>query len=720
MTQTSSAAIVVRGSLALGLGLLGGGVDAQTRSNADVVVKGERAGPTPGLSKLTQPLIDVPQAVSQIDAEELERRGVTSLTDAIRTTPGISLGAGETSWQGNNVILRGFTTRNDVFLDGMRDYGYYFRDPFNAASLEIIKGPSSVLFGRGATGGVLHQVSKQPELASSAAPSLAVGSDGTFRATLDVNQPLGAGVAARVNAMAHHSGVAGRDGALSRRWGVAPSLALGLGSDTRVTLGYFRQSERNRPDYGIPWFNGAPAKVARQSFFGFRDDYLNTDVDIATAKIEHAFSGALSVRGQLRYSSDRRVFRTSEAVIPAGTLSTTPLSVIRVTRNEFSGNSTDRFAQGQLDATARFSTASIGHTLVVGAETGREHPSPAYIFHIGVIGTTLVDPPEQEFAQVSQYIRLDADSRSDTLGVYMLDTLVFGRGFEALAGLRWDRVKSDYLSTGFAPDGTVITRTALSRTDSKLSGRGALVFKPSTASRIYLTYANSFNPSADGIESLVSSGRTVAQANVNTAPETSTIWESGSKHLLLRGRMLLTTAIFRITKANVRIPDGSNPGFNINGGKQRVQGVELEVSGRLADAWMLHAGYAFLDSATLRTDNPAASGSPKIGAPLPITPRNSASVQVDYLFGRSFSLGAGAVYQTSRLAQNTNASVLRAPGYMVFELRGRARIADQFSLQANIYNVADKVYYDQLHPFHVVPGAGRSALLSLIVKSDRP
>lgn len=703
-------------SLACGLGLLAGAAEAQTRSAAEIIVT---AGPLDDripIDKLPGGLLDTPQAISQIDAEELQRRGITTLTDAVRSVPGISLGAGETSWQGNNLILRGFTTRNDMFLDGMRDYGYYFRDPFNDASIEVLKGPSSVLFGRGATGGVIHQASKQPITTPLAEAQLTAGTDDTLRATADINAPLGTMTAIRLNAMAHRSEVADRDGALSKRWGVAPSIGFGIGTPTRLTLSYLHQSERNRPDYGIPWFNGAPAEVDRDSFYGFSSDYLNTDVDIATARIEHDVSGSFQVRGKLRYSSARREFRTSEAVIAAGVAPTTALPSIQVSRNEFSGSSDDRFLQGQLDATARFSTGGIRHTMVFGVEAGSERPEPVYIFHVGVIGTSLVSPPRQTFAQTGQYIRLRANSRADTFGVYALDTVALAPRLEAVAGLRWDSVDAHYRSTGFNPVGAAVATTDVDRRNRRLSGRGAIVYKPDARSSVYVTYANSFNPSAEGIESLVSSGRSVAQANLNAAPETSRIWEAGAKRGLFGGRLLMTGGLFRIVKSNVRIPDPLVTGFNTNGGRQRVQGGEIEAVGQITPVWSVRGSYAYLDSATLRTDNPAAGGSPRIGAPLTITPKHSASLQTDYVVAQRLSIGGGMTYQASRLGQNTNASLLRAPGYVVFEARGRFALNDRIAVQANVFNVADKLYYDQLHPFHVVPGAGRSATLSLVFR----
>ena len=116
----------------------------------------------PSLSKLTQPLLDTPESISVIPRQLMEDQAVTAVRDALRNVPGVSLAAGEAGAQGDSLTLRGFSARNDFYLDGMRDFGSYYRDPFNLQSIEVLKGPASVLFGRGSTGGVINQVSKQP------------------------------------------------------------------------------------------------------------------------------------------------------------------------------------------------------------------------------------------------------------------------------------------------------------------------------------------------------------------------------------------------------------------------------------------------------------------------------------------------------------------------------------------------------------------------------
>jgi catecholate siderophore receptor len=669
------------------------------------------------VAKLTEVIRDTPQSITAVTSQEMDDRAVGTMSDALRTVPGISLGAGETSFQGTNLFLRGFTTRNDMFMDGMRDYGYYYRDPFNDSSIEVLKGPASTVFGRGSTGGVIEQVSKTATLDPHSSGSIQLGTDNTWRGTLDVDRPLSElGVpdldnhaAIRLNAMIHQADVADRDVTQNKRWGVAPSLALGLGTPTRLNVSYFHQSDDITPDYGLPWFAGRPAPVQRSNFYGFDSDYLNTRVDIGTARLEHDVGATMTISNQTRYSRASREFRYSEAVIPTGTPATTPIEAITINRNEFQGYSTDSLVQNQTNLIARLTTGVIQHALATGIELGRETPNPVYITNVGLPTTNLAYPQPQTYSVQQSYPRLAAHTRATTIGLYVLDTIKFGDHWQTVLGARWDHFAAEYHSTSYSPTGAVTATTSLDHTDDAPSYRGAVVFKPVTAGTIYLSYGNSFNPSADGIESLISSGRALTQSNLNVDPEKSHTYELGTKWELLDSRVGLSAAVFRTEKTNARIPDPTRPGFNTLGGDQRVAGFEVEFAGRLNSVWAVRGGYTYLDSETVNSG----PGGPLVGAPLTITPRNSASVWNKFKLPLDMEFAVGLLSVSSRLGQNTAASYLVAPGYTTLDLMAKRQLASHLSLQLNVSNLANKYYFDQLHPFHVVPGAGRTALLSM-------
>jgi catecholate siderophore receptor len=634
----------------------------------------------------------------------------------VRTAPGISLGAGEYSFQGSNVIVRGFTTRNDMFLDGMRDYGYYFRDTFNAQSVEVLQGPSSILFGRGSTGGVINQTSKRPTLLAAVSGTVTAGTDRTARVTLDANMPvpaLGSGAALRVNAMGHKSAVAGQDVGESRRWGLAPTLAIGLDADTRLFASWYHQSEDNIPDYGVPWFNGRPAQVNRRNFYGFAADYFDSDVDIAGLSLEHDLSEGSGVRAQVRASRALRDFRITEAQIPAGTPAATPLGAITVNRLEFQGSSDDRFLQLQADWPGSLQTGAVKHELVAGIELGRETSAPVYVTHLGVPGTNLAAPdPTQTYSYAARYRRLAAHTTADSTSAFALDTASFGERLQLVAGVRWDRFSADYGSVGYSPTGATLATTAVSRDDRAASWRVAALYRLTPEATLYVTYGTSFNPSTEGIESLISSGRALTQSNLKLDPEQSNNLEAGAKSTLFGGRAMASAAVFQLEKTNVRVPDPATPGFNILGGEQRVRGFTTELAGRIGANLEVRANYTYLDSSTTRST----PGGPLVGAPLVVTPKNAGSLWGTYEVTDSFQVGLGMRHADRRLGQNTAAAFLTAPGYTILDAMASYRLSHAVDLKFNVYNLTDKTYYDMLHPFHVTPGAGRSVLVTVAVK----
>ena len=729
-TSFASAAVrlpILASSLALGLGVAttadAAPVDAEPKTvepekpSSLIIVTGAREDSVQ-LDRIATPIVDTPQAITSISVETLADRGISNLNDALRNVAGISIGAGETSFQGNNAVLRGFTTRNDLFLDNSRDYGYYFRDTFDDSSIEVLKGPSSILFGRGSTGGVIHRVSKTPEQETFGEVELRVGLEDTRRISVDVNiaDALGDGSAFRINSYYHESAVEDRDIGKSNRWGVAPKMAFDIGDATKVILSYLHQEERNVPDYGIPWFPGtqanpgAPANVRRANFYGFTNDFFDTNVNILTAKLDHEVSESVRIRSQARYSYNTRRFRYSEAIIPVGTSRTTPLSAITVSRNLFEGSSVDEFVQNQTDVEARFAVGGTNHILIAGFELGQESSAPVYFTNTNVPATSLTAPTNPFYnSPGNRFVRLRAQSRSTAVGFFAIDTIDLGERWRAVIGARWDSFRTKYDSQGFNSAATQIATTNVDRTDRNLSYRGAVIYKPAKNGSIYAAYANSFNPSGEGIESLISAGRSVAQANINLAPETSFSVELGTKWQLFGGKSLLSASLFRIQKNNVRVPDPTTPGFNALGGKQRVDGGEVEFNGEVASGLNLGASYAYLDSQTLES-SPAG---PVVGAGLTLTARHMGTINASYDVTRRFNLGLNLVSTSKRLGQNTPSSFLIAPSYTILDLSLKYRLTDKIVGTIIVNNLTDKLYYEQLHPVHVIPGAGRSALATI-------
>ena len=217
--------------------------------------------PNLGLQRLPEPVQDIPQSITIVPREIMNEQAATSLRDAMRNVTGISITASEAGGsQGDGFTLRGFSARNDMYLDGVRDQGTYFRDTFNIQNVEVLKGPASIYFGRGSTGGIINQVSKAPELEGFYDGTFSAGSGPYFRGTADINQPLGPTMALRLNAMAHHADIVDRDHVKATRQGFAPTLSLGLGTPTQMNFSYLFQHEDNIPDYGFPFSTANPCE----------------------------------------------------------------------------------------------------------------------------------------------------------------------------------------------------------------------------------------------------------------------------------------------------------------------------------------------------------------------------------------------------------------------------------------------------------------------------
>lgn len=657
--------------------------------------------------KYTMPILDTPQTINTVTHEVMQQQGTTTLRDALRNVAGISIAAGEGGAQGDNLTIRGFAARNDLFIDGMRDFGSYYRDPFNTQEVQVLQGPTSVTFGRGSTGGVVNQSTKIPALAKLFSADVSVGTDLTRRGTVDFETPvpkLGKGTAFRLNLMGNQNKIAGRDIAENRRWGIAPSLSFGLGTMTRASLSFVHQFADDTPDYGIPWLFNQAAPVNRRNYYGFKDaNHLTTQADIGTAKIEHDFNSRFTIRDQFRNSNYHRDVLITEAR-PLGTITlATPLASIQVSRNQLGAVSDETFLDNQTDLTARFRTAFIQHTLVTGVEISRETADPTRPSWSNVPTASLLAPNTSTPFSGTSVVATRVQTTAVSASAYALDTLHFGSHFDLTGGIRLDRFDADYQQF-------IAPVAAFKRLDRMASWRVAAVYKPIPAGSIYVAAGTSFNPSAEALA--------LSAATVGLAPEKNLTYEAGTKWDLPRNRLSLRAAIFRTEKQNARETDPTNSLLTVLSGTQRVNGVQLEVRGRVNRRVDILSSYAYLD-ATLVASRffPAA-----VGARLANVPAHTFTFWSNARLPMRFEGGLGTNFVSSRNASSTvpldptTGLVKQVPGYWVFNAMLQRRISEHITLQANVYNIANRYYYDQLHPGHLVLGPGRSALIGIKFK----
>ena len=651
-------------------------------------------GAVPSSTKYTEPLLDTPQTISVISKEVMEEQGATTLRDVLKNVPGLTITAGEGgNPAGDNLTLRGFSARNDIFIDGVRDLSPQSRDPFNLEQVEVVKGPGSAFTGRGSTGGSINLLSKTPGLRRSFGGTLDFGTDRTRRATADINVPIGDSMAFRLNLLSHHSGVAGRDVVKFERLGAAPSLTWGLGKPTRATISYYKLKQDNISDYGIPWvpstnnalveFRDRPAPVPRHTFYGLRNrDFEKLNADLVTLKFEHDFNDGLSLRNQLRYSNSSR---DSMATPPRFNNNNSTI----INREMRSWQTEDKVWDNQTDFVARFSTGKVEHALVTGINFTREN-NIRRTRTAGNMQTTLLNPnPDDVFTGTITVSPIVGDVTANSQGLYLFDTAKFGEKWELNGGLRWDR---------FDADGITTTGVPVSRVDRMLSVRGGVVFKPLPQGAIYGSYGTSLNPSLEGLS--------YNTANTVIDPEKTYTVEAGSKWGFFSGRVLLSGAIFRVEKTNARTP-GVLPGDppQVLEGEQRVDGAELSIEGSITKAWQILAGYTLLDTKTIDSNNPA-----EIGKELVNTPRNSFNVWSTYSFRSGFHFGGGARFVDRRFGNTINTRFVDA--YWTFDLMASYPISKNVDLKLNLYNLTDKFYFDRIGGGHIVPGPGRVAMLS--------
>src|SRR3981189_1860337 len=584
------------------------------------------------LTKFTQPLLTTAQSITVIPQFVVKDEGVTTLRDTLRNVPGISLAAGEAGAQGDNLTIRGFTARNDIFLDGIRDFGSYYRDTFNYEQVEALEGPAGIQFGRGSTGGVVNQESKVPTVQQFAHVQAQFGTDATRRITADVNQPiLGVlgGSAFRLNAMGQESGVAGRPFAEIRRWGVAPSVSIGLNTKTPATLTYVHLQDNDTPDYGLPWFNNtvAPGPI-RHNFYGFPDEnYLQTNDDILTLTVEHQFSQSVNMPTIARAANYPRQAQITEPQIcsnaPAsvplgGVVASLPTSAVNtalpcpytassdpnkmvVNRNQIQTKSVESDLWDQTEVAARFKLLGFKNSLVAGVEGGQEISNPirsSYTINkINTVpSTSLVDPNTHQPFAGTGYITSIVHTKSESVGVYFVDTVKLGDLFEISGGGRGDRFDTGYnLWQPTPPKGGVVTAPVapISRVDEQPSYRAAFVYKPSSHGSVYFDYGTSFNPGAESLS------LSVGLANSSDAPEENETYEAGVKWSFLNERLMAEGAVFRTEKDNARETDPTNANNIVAAGNQLVKGVQVSMVGRLPQGMDIVAGYAYLDSAVI-------------------------------------------------------------------------------------------------------------------------
>ena len=704
----------------------------------------------PSSSKYTTNLRDTPQSITVISSEVISAQNLLSLRDILSTQPGITFGAGEGgAGYGDSINLRGYSANNDITIDGVRDSAQYTRtDPFNLDQVEVTAGANSVYSGSGSVGGTINIVTKTPKSVDQTVIGVGAGTDSYGRLTVDTNKTLTDTIAVRLNAMMHENDAPGRDVEKFKRWGIAPSIAFGLGTPTRVTLSYVHQKDDNIPQYGVPYYvnalyDGPLPGVDPSQYYGYSNiDRQKTKVDAFTTRLEHDFSETFSVKNLTRYQEVSQLSRVdppqgtwclANGQTPAGVACTTPGFFTPSGPRGTTRDSKNKLFYSQTDFTTRFATGGIEHSLVAGfsissedyhLDSGNSLRNPGGATPNPVLPPMSISNPNTIYAGPLNFVvTARSDGQMDNKAVYLFDTAKLSDKWEFNFGLRYEKTDGEYISTTIATPypatGPVEVVSPIARNgDNLFSYRAGLVFKPVKNASLYIAYGNTETPSQASVNGGCTATSTTGTASCNVDPEKGVNYEIGGKWETFEGRLLLTAAVFRNERTNYKVPSG-DPTLpdQVLDGKSRVDGVSLGASGKITDKWSLFANYTYLDSEVLQSVSAQTLANTGIdaqaGHPLTNTPKNSGSLWTSYQITPRISVGYGATYQGAFYLNNGAPPLFHSQAYWVHNAMAAFKVNDQVDLQLNLKNLADKEYYTRgRNNGWATPGDARAAVLS--------
>jgi catecholate siderophore receptor len=659
------------------------------------------------IDRIATPILDTPQTIAVVPEQVMDEQRATTVRDALRNVSGITMSAGEGGRQGDTFILRGFSGQNDVFRDGSRDLGWFTRDTFNLEGVEVFFGPSSVVFGRGSTGGAINLVTKTPKRGTFAEANLIAGTAPTGRAEADINLAISPRVQLRLNAAGQLAKVAERDRVEENRGAVAPSVRVYLADRSTLTVDYLYQRERSVPDYGQPFFNGQPVStslgVPRNTFYGVAgSDAEHVDAHVATARLDHQLAEGVKLSNITRFGV---VDRFARPTAPSTVTGDVP-AMMTVSRQRFETETDNVNVVNQTDLRLDFQTGFVKHTASVGLELSRERRKQTR-YNLSILGPegaatsitgNLLDPdPRPDLSLLERLFNNSTRGILLTAAAYAADQIQLGRYLEVLGSLRLDALRASYTAVN-----AMNVYSALERRDTLVNWRGGLVVHPIPLTSVYATLGSSSNPSAEG--------GTLSDATASLEPERNLAAELGAKADLLESRLSLGGSLFQIDKQNARVPGADPLGPpTVLAGKQRVQGLSFGAAGTIIERWKLFGNYTFLRSRIRSHTSPYL-----VGQALPSTPAHSLSLWTTVNpFGR-FTVGGGAVYQAATAVNNpTSAMQLLNEVPSFWRLDAFASYGwKKMDLQLNLANLTNALYYDQTSGSRAVPARGLTAMLS--------
>tara|TARA_R110000787_G_scaffold44164_2_gene108316 strand:- start:40624 stop:42825 length:2202 start_codon:yes stop_codon:yes gene_type:complete len=670
--------------------------------------------------KYTVPLIDTPRSITVVTDKVLEDTAATTLVDALRTVPGITMAMGEGGQPfADRPFIRGAESTSGIMVDGVRDASAQSRDVFNLEQIEVSRGANGTMAGRGAAGGSLNLVTKTAKAEDFIAGSIALGNAEHKRATLDVNEALSENVGVRVNGMWQDAEIPGRDGVEDNRWGFAPTITWGLNSPDRATLSYSHYESDGIIDYGHPLdtTTGQPVKgIDKDNFYGLLNrDFHDTQTDSAQLELSHELNDYMTLRNITRIGRSENAYIATNPDDSQG-------NVVNglVFRNTKSNNSKTDSIVNQTDVQAFFDAGGVSHSISAGLELGHEETKRATysvtylapgdvaiprggcdLFGAGAASgyncTDLYNPNPNDPWSGTITLNSPTKTQVDTAGIYLFDSITLNDQFIVNLGVRGD-------------DFSTKTSTDLSNHEFIFSYQAGLIYKPTYNTSLYASYGTSASPSGltagDGSDNLSVTEQDL-KPEKNRNMEVGLKWEPEGRDLALNA------AVFRneIVDGHVSVEAGRG-GAQQAIGEQRVQGVELSATGAITPQWDVFAGYSYMDSEII---DAGPINVDTVGNKLPNTPEHSVSLWTTYDILPRLSVGGGATYMSERFGNTANTKSVDS--YWKYDAMVSYAITENIDFQLNANNLTDERYYDRVYATHMATIApGRSIIGSLKFK----
>ena len=654
---------------------------------------------TRSATKTDTPLLDTPQSVTIITEQQIRDQNFQNLTEQLRFVPGVIPAQGE----GNRdqVIIRGQNSSADFFVNGIRDDVQYFRDLYNIQRIEVLKGPDSLVFGRGGGGGVVNRILKEANGDRIREVVADAGQFGQGRFAADIGDRVSENVFFRLNGVFEDSGTFRQFGDI-RRYGINPTMTFLLGPQTTLKVSYEYFHDERFPDRGIPSQGGRAYRYRDnwRTFFGNPTvNRTQVDANIATVQLDHLFESGVEMHSQVRFADYDRFYNNT---LPAGAVNAAGTAVsIAGYRNET--DRTNLFSQN--DFIYKFFTGPMKHTLLGGFELGYQEGlafRQTNYFNSSYTATTITVNPLRPLTFAPIFLRnngtTDANVRYNLglAAVYAQDQVDVTDWLQVVGGLRYDHF--DFVSTDRH---TFITT---GRIDDPISPRVGLVIKPLANLAFYGSYSVSYLPSAGDQIGSFTPGLAIAQ------PERFENTEVGVK-LDVTPRFQLTAAAYNLDRFNQRLPDPNNPGFFILSGKTNTQGFEIGANGYVTDRWQIAGGYAFTDARIISATAAANLAGNTVG----LVPFNAFTLWNKFDLTPDLAVGVGVLNYSHVFAGSDNA--VKLPGYTRFDLGLFYQVNEFVRAQINIENLLDRRYIATAdNNNNISPGAPRTSRALVIAR----